>query len=114
VDHNNELLTVHEAALRLRRSTEQVRRYLREGKLPGRRIGGQWFIQEEALAAYPRERTQEAHLGEVAVMDYRAGSSTVDTLIARINANREAIRARLGGNVPIDVVELIREDREEH
>jgi excisionase family DNA binding protein len=37
-------LTVMEAARVLGRSTEQVRRYLREGVLPGQRIGGQWFI----------------------------------------------------------------------
>jgi excisionase family DNA binding protein len=40
----NEPLTVAEVARLLCRSTEQVRRYLREGVLPGRRIGGQWFV----------------------------------------------------------------------
>ena len=43
------LVSVAEAARHLRRSTEQVRRYLREGRLPGRRIGGQWFIERAAL-----------------------------------------------------------------
>jgi excisionase family DNA binding protein len=38
------LITVAETAKLLGRSTEQVRRYLREGELPGRRLGGQWFI----------------------------------------------------------------------
>ena len=38
------LLTVAETAKLLQRSTEQVRRYLREGSLPGRRLGGQWFV----------------------------------------------------------------------
>jgi excisionase family DNA binding protein len=37
-------LTVAETAKLLGRSTEQVRRYLREGVLPGRRLGGQWFV----------------------------------------------------------------------
>jgi excisionase family DNA binding protein len=45
------LLTVHEAAKRLNRSTEQVRRYLREGKLKGQRIGNQWFVEESTLSA---------------------------------------------------------------
>lgn len=40
----SEMLTVAETAQRLNRSTEQVRRYLREGRLKGRRVGGQWFI----------------------------------------------------------------------
>ena len=46
------LLTVADAANELDRSTEQVRRYLREGRLRGRRFGGQWFIEESALAAF--------------------------------------------------------------
>jgi excisionase family DNA binding protein len=56
---NGELLTVAEAAIRLDRSTEQVRRYLREGRLPGRRIGGQWFIDEHVLAAFHRPTREE-------------------------------------------------------
>lgn len=46
------LLTVADAASQLDRSTEQVRRYLREGRLRGRRLGGQWFIEESALTAF--------------------------------------------------------------
>ncbi len=47
-----EALAVPEAARRLGRSTEQVRRYLREGRLRGRRIGNQWFIEAGALAEF--------------------------------------------------------------
>jgi excisionase family DNA binding protein len=43
------LVTVPDAAKMLNRSTEQVRRYLREGRLKGRRIGGQWFIERAAV-----------------------------------------------------------------
>jgi excisionase family DNA binding protein len=46
------LVTVAEAAKRLDRSTEQVRRYLREGRLEGRRIGNQWFIDGAKLEAF--------------------------------------------------------------
>lgn len=42
-------LTVADAARILERSTEQVRRYLREGVLPGERIGNQWFISQPDL-----------------------------------------------------------------
>ena len=49
------LLTVADAALALGRSTEQVRRYLREGRLKGRRMGGQWFIDATALSAFSEE-----------------------------------------------------------
>ncbi len=58
METQTELIGVAEAASRLGRSTEQVRRYLREGRLGGRRIGGQWFIEASALAAFlaaPRE-----------------------------------------------------------
>lgn len=41
-----------DAAAQLDRSTEQVRRYLREGRLRGRRLGGQWFIEDAALTAF--------------------------------------------------------------
>jgi excisionase family DNA binding protein len=51
-----ELLTVAEAAKLLQRSTEQVRRYLREGVLPGRRLGGQWFIDRAEAAAFLSRR----------------------------------------------------------
>lgn len=61
------LLTVAQAARMLERSTEQVRRYLREQRLPGQRIGGQWFIERDQLrqfAEIARERTTfVAHLG---------------------------------------------------
>lgn len=46
------LLTVAETAKLLRRSTEQVRRYLREGSLPGRRLGGQWFVHQTDTEAF--------------------------------------------------------------
>lgn len=62
-----ELLTVADAAVRLDRSTEQVRRYLREGRLNGRRIGGQWFIEQQALQAFgEQKRDARAFLDRVA------------------------------------------------
>ncbi len=62
-----ELLTVADAAVRLDRSTEQVRRYLREGRLRGRRIGGQWFIEQQALQTFgEQKRDARAFLDKVA------------------------------------------------
>lgn len=52
MDSDHTLLSVSDAAKRLQRSTEQVRRYLREERLKGQRIGGQWFIDREALDAF--------------------------------------------------------------
>ncbi|MEJ7761892.1 MAG: helix-turn-helix domain-containing protein [Thermomicrobiales bacterium] len=54
------LLTVAEVATRLGRSTEQVRRYLRESHLRGQRLGGQWFVEVASLDAFQgtiRQRT---------------------------------------------------------
>lgn len=52
MDPESSLLSVNDAAQRLQRSTEQVRRYLREGRLKGQRMGGQWFIQRDALEGF--------------------------------------------------------------
>ncbi len=55
-EHASGLLTVAETAKLLRRSTEQVRRYLREGALPGRRLGGQWFVHHADAEAFLLQR----------------------------------------------------------
>ena len=111
------LITVSEAARRLGRSIEQVRRYLREGKLPGRRIGQQWFIEEAALE--PRYRPSGGPLQQIkepaAVMDARRVSNEeIEALMRRIDEDVEAIRRRLGGDLDTDIVEMLREDRESH
>ncbi len=88
------MITVAEAARRLNRSIEQVRRYLREGKLSGRRTGNRWFVEEAVL---------KSPTGEPLVPR---------KLMERIDQRREAIRQRLGYD--LDVVELVRRSREEH
>ena len=55
-----DLITVAEAAKILNRSIEQVRRYLREGKLPGQRIGQQWFIPRGALEGLGRKAPEKS------------------------------------------------------
>lgn len=45
-----EILTVKEAALRLKLSEEAVRRMLRSGKLRGVNLGRDWRIPESAIA----------------------------------------------------------------
>ncbi len=52
----SEMLTVAETARLLRRSTEQVRRYLREGLVPGQRLGGQWFVRRADAEAWLTRR----------------------------------------------------------
>ena len=108
-------ITVNEAARKMGRSTEQVRRYLREGKLVGRRIGGQWFIREPAVMYQTREKVMEVprelsdpeRIQTVDVPDRLA-------LYERIARRRETIRHRWEAlNLRVDAAELVREIREE-
>jgi excisionase family DNA binding protein len=87
------MITVAEAAQRLKRSTEQVRRYLREGKLKGQRVGNQWFVEEAGL------KTESQHLRPLIPPE----------LTERIRRTRDEIHKR---GVTFDVVEMIREHRE--
>ncbi len=114
------MITVQEAARRLGRSIEQVRRYLREGKLRGERIGQQWFIEDASLASlsvrYRVRKPRTSQIREVAaVMETgKELRSEIEALIREVDASREAICSRLGHDLDIDVVEMLRIDREEH
>ena len=99
------------------RSTEQVRRYLREGKLEGQRIGGQWFIREpavlyrtgaeEGVEMAPQEFNYVQGLGRGALNDRLS-------VFERISRRREAIRARWEKmGLRLNAAELVREMREE-
>ena len=109
------MITVAEAARRLGRSLEQVRRYLREGKLKGQRIGGQWFVEEASLPLRYQVRSgPSASIREpVAMMERtRLTEEEIEALVKRVDANREAIRRRLGRD--LDVVDMLRRSREGH
>ncbi len=116
-------ITVAEAARRLNRSIEQVRRYLREGKLKGARVGQQWFIEEASLGlVYRPSPPRLPRVRETAVMEApqmtRAGKMNkeeIEALFRRIDEHVEAIRKRCGGrDLDLDIVEMLREDRESH
>ena len=49
------MLSVSEAARRVRRDPETIRRWIRNGKLRARKIGQQHFIEEDDLAAVERD-----------------------------------------------------------
>ncbi len=88
------MLTVAEVARRMGRSTEQVRRYLREKKLPGERIGHQWFVPQKALEEEEMDRLTQKRLA----------------ILEEISVLREVIRKRLGRDYSIE--ELMDEARE--
>ena len=111
-------ITVNEAAKRIGRSTEQVRRYLREGSLPGKRIGGQWFIRETAVLYRTRrdEGLSDMIGSEMGTTEEVAGMATEARLevFERINRRREEIRRRWESlGITVDAAGLVREIREE-
>ena len=67
-----QILTIEQAAEMLQLNPQVVRQYLREGKLPGAKIGRHWRIVEDKLSAFMRA----SHLGI-------AGASSDMTRIAR-------------------------------
>ena len=111
-------ITVPEAAEKLRRSSEQVRRYLREGKLEGRRIGGQWFIQEVGVL-YETKRPEEGlEMGTANLVQktvYEADFNKAHgALFARIASRRERIQQRWQSlGLSVDAVELVHATRDE-
>lgn len=57
------ILTVPQAAEKLQLSPDVVRQYLREGKMPGRKIGKVWRILESDLETWV-SRGQSTHISE--------------------------------------------------
>lgn len=98
------MLAVKEVARRLGRSQEQVRRYLREGKLAGRRIGNQWFVDV-------------SHLRQIVAPVNPRGDAAArkrGTLLERVRRRREKLRRRWEKmGVRVDAAALVRELREE-
>lgn len=51
-------LTVEEAAKRLDRSDQLVRRWLRQGRLRGQLFGRSWMVQEREIARFRRHEPE--------------------------------------------------------
>ena len=65
VDTATGMMTVREVAAELDRSIEQVRRYIREGKLPAQKIGMQWFVDLKDLETlHSGEKTRGQRMAE--------------------------------------------------
>lgn len=56
------MLTVPEAARRAGRNPETIRRWIREGKLPARKVGTQHVLEEQDLDAYLEETSDRLPL----------------------------------------------------
>lgn len=80
-------MTVGQTAAALGRSTEQVRRYLREGRLQGQRLGGQWFIRQGDLTQFhqaAQARVDEAVRARAGFLAHLGPAKTIRPLDAVI------------------------------
>jgi excisionase family DNA binding protein len=96
-DNPDGFVSVNEAARRMGRSIEQVRRYLREGRLNGRRIGNQWFIEAAAIEAWrpARETTRRGptRAAEGPLVAAHAASAPSESVVADSEARPAEERA---------------------
>lgn len=53
----SEILTLEEVAEKLKISEQTVRRYLRENKITGFKLGNNWRVKEEELMKFIDEQT---------------------------------------------------------
>jgi excisionase family DNA binding protein len=76
-----QILTVEEAAQQMRVSQDTVRRLLRNNKLPGSRVGGQWRVLAEGLnnITPPQSRALGGLIGQriVTLKDHIANGVTI-------------------------------------
>lgn len=95
----DELVTVREVARLCRRTTETVRRWIWEGKLPAQKLGNQLFVRRANLVRMLAEHRERDRAARLAALD-------------RARDVRERIRRHIGGT--IDILELLDESRESH
>lgn len=93
------LVTVREASRRCGRTTEAVRRWIWDGKLPAHKIGNQLFVRRFDLDRLCSGGKRDIKDDRLAVLE-------------RIKAARERIAERIGGT--IDVLEVLDRSREAH
>jgi len=93
-----DLITVREAARVCRRTSETVRRWIWEGKLPAQKLGNQLFIKRRDLARL--------------TLRGKGDSSSELAVLSEVAAIRERIRRGAGGSV--DVLGALDRSREDH
>lgn len=94
-----DLVTVREASHQCHRTTETVRRWIWEGKLPAQKLGNQLFVRRADLVRVCSEGRSRDKAARLAVLE-------------RISTVRERIAQRIGGT--IDVLEALDRSRESH
>lgn len=93
------LITVREAAKECQRTTETVRRWIWDGKLPARKLGNQLFVRKADLALLGHGSAGPDRAARLAALE-------------EARAIRESIRQRIGGN--LDILQDLDQSRESH
>ena len=92
------MLTVPEAARRIQRNPETIRRWIREGKLGAQRVGTQYLIDEADLPGSPATRVREAaapyEIGRVV----QAVDPWLTTIVGRLVRAFDPVRIVLFGS----------------
>lgn len=94
-----DFITVKQAARECHRTSETVRRWIWEGKLPAQKLGNQLFVKRDELA-------------RLTLWNKRTGGAERLAALAKAKVVRERIRQRIGGN--LDVLEMLERSREAH
>ncbi|MDO8637677.1 MAG: helix-turn-helix domain-containing protein [Dehalococcoidia bacterium] len=96
---SEELIAVRDAAKECSRTTETIRRWIWEGKLPAQKLGNQLFIKRNDLLCMASRLKGREPAPRLAVL-------------GEARAVRERIYGRLGSN--LDVLEALDRSRESH
>ena len=94
MNNSSNEVTLLQVARELNRSLEQVRRYVREGKLRAHKLGMQWFVNRQDLKSFKHGTSQSGQ----------------DDVLERIRTHREIIERRAG---KINVIELLDRSRKD-
>lgn len=94
---NKDMMSLNEVSKDLNRSLEQVRRYVREGKLHAHKIGLQWFVPRSDLKKFISS-LQDKNIEELDIVE-------------RARAVREKIKAEYGEMDGLEILDDIREER---
>jgi excisionase family DNA binding protein len=92
------MLTVPEAARRIQRNPETIRRWIREGKLEAQRVGTQYLIDEADLPASHALKTREAPAAYVVGRPAQAVDPWLTTIVGRLVREFDPVRIVLIGS----------------
>lgn len=105
-----QMLTIEQAAEMLHLNPQVVRQYLREGKLPGRKIGRHWRVMEEELTEFVRQGRSDS-LAKLSAWNEKAREWRTLSREQKLKRLDEIVGKY--ADVPFSSEDLMREHREE-